>query len=151
VDFWREQRSCADTSFQIYPRHPHHMVVSFPNSFLRSQRRIFWRVEVEWLSSPLCHTARPSPRIPPGAASRRDKWSGHIALPGGRQEAGETELQAAVRECREEVGVSLAPRYVCIDPRLLPIGNNSFNRCRPAYLLSCASMATSDFMSVSLS
>eukprot|EP00752_Nemacystus_decipiens_P014754 g13137.t1 len=41
------------------------------------------------------------------AMSPRDPWSGHIALPGGRQEAGETELQAAVRECREEVGLSL--------------------------------------------
>eukprot|EP00904_Undaria_pinnatifida_P007881 jgi/Undpi1/4222/HiC_scaffold_16.g07588.m1 len=36
-----------------------------------------------------------------------DRWSGHMALPGGRQEPGETELQVAVRECREEVGLSL--------------------------------------------
>lgn len=40
----------------------------------------------------------------------RDKWSGDIALPGGRQELDETELQAAVRECQEEVGVSLDSR-----------------------------------------
>ncbi|CAN0043710.1 unnamed protein product [Ectocarpus sp. 6 AP-2014] len=41
------------------------------------------------------------------AVSLRDKWSGHIALPGGRQEPGESELQTAVRECQEEVGISL--------------------------------------------
>lgn len=40
----------------------------------------------------------------------RDKWSGDIALPGGRLEPDETELQAAVRECQEEVGVSLVSR-----------------------------------------
>lgn len=40
----------------------------------------------------------------------RDAWSGHVALPGGRQEVGESELQAAVRECEEEVGIELVSR-----------------------------------------
>ena len=38
-----------------------------------------------------------------------DPWSGQIALPGGRQDPGDTDLLAtAVRETREETGVDLA-------------------------------------------
>jgi hypothetical protein len=33
----------------------------------------------------------------------KDPWSGDIALPGGRQDEGETDLETAIRECREEV------------------------------------------------
>ncbi|CAN0149487.1 unnamed protein product [Ascophyllum nodosum] len=52
------------------------------------------------------------------AFNPRDKWSGHIALPGGRQEAEETAFQAAVRECEEEVGISLEPSRFAILGRL---------------------------------
>jgi 8-oxo-dGTP pyrophosphatase MutT (NUDIX family) len=39
-----------------------------------------------------------------------DPWSGHMALPGGRREEGDTDLVAtAVRETREEVGLALGP------------------------------------------
>ncbi|HEX7337876.1 MAG TPA: CoA pyrophosphatase, partial [Gemmatimonadales bacterium] len=38
-----------------------------------------------------------------------DPWSGHMALPGGRQESGDADLVAtAIREIREEVGVGLS-------------------------------------------
>ena len=41
-------------------------------------------------------------------ASPRDPWSGQIAFPGGREEAGDTSLaQTAVRETREETGIDL--------------------------------------------
>jgi 8-oxo-dGTP pyrophosphatase MutT (NUDIX family) len=36
-----------------------------------------------------------------------DPWSGHMAFPGGRLDAGETVEQAARRETHEEVGLSL--------------------------------------------
>mmetsp|Transcript_14897 Transcript_14897/g.46905 ORF Transcript_14897/g.46905 Transcript_14897/m.46905 type:complete len:319 (+) Transcript_14897:82-1038(+) len=38
-----------------------------------------------------------------------DRWSGHVALPGGRQEPGEDDVQTAVRETFEEVGWDLSP------------------------------------------
>src|SRR5207248_637661 len=43
------------------------------------------------------------------AHRRGDPWSGHMALPGGRQDAADSDLRAtAVRETREEVGIDLA-------------------------------------------
>ena len=37
--------------------------------------------------------------------SERDRWSGHVCMPGGKVEPGEGLLQAAVREACEETGV----------------------------------------------
>jgi 8-oxo-dGTP pyrophosphatase MutT (NUDIX family) len=39
--------------------------------------------------------------------SERDPWSGHMALPGGRSNRGESMQDTAVRETREEVGIDL--------------------------------------------
>ncbi|KAJ3338385.1 hypothetical protein HDU93_009550 [Gonapodya sp. JEL0774] len=41
------------------------------------------------------------------AINPRDRWSGHIAWPGGRQEGGETDKVTAVRETYEEIGLDL--------------------------------------------
>jgi 8-oxo-dGTP pyrophosphatase MutT (NUDIX family) len=60
-----------------------------------------------------------------------DPWSGHVALPGGRQEPGDaTLLHTAIRETREEVGVDIAGRGLVLGvldelgpstPRLPPL------------------------------
>src|SRR5690606_1699931 len=39
--------------------------------------------------------------------SDTDPWSGHIAFPGGRRDGDEHDLDTAMRETREEVGVDL--------------------------------------------
>jgi 8-oxo-dGTP pyrophosphatase MutT (NUDIX family) len=39
--------------------------------------------------------------------SARDTWSGDVAFPGGKMEDGETDLDTAIRETREEVGLDL--------------------------------------------
>ena len=42
------------------------------------------------------------------AQSERDPWSGHMALPGGRRDASDADLQTtAIREAMEETGVDL--------------------------------------------
>ena len=41
------------------------------------------------------------------ARNPRDRWSGQMALPGGRQQRGESEFNTAVREVMEEVGLRL--------------------------------------------
>lgn len=54
------------------------------------------------------------------AEAEGDPWSGHMALPGGRREAGDHDLRAtAIRETLEETGVCLESRGVklgCMDP-----------------------------------
>lgn len=43
------------------------------------------------------------------AAAENDPWSGHMAFPGGRREAGDDSLlETAIRETREETGIDLA-------------------------------------------
>ena len=42
-----------------------------------------------------------------------DPWSGHMALPGGRQDRAESDLVAtAIRETAEEVGLALRPEHL---------------------------------------
>lgn len=50
-------------------------------------------------------------------AAKLRRHAGQWALPGGRLDAGETPVQAAVREVREELGLSLTPEHVlgCLD------------------------------------
>ncbi len=47
------------------------------------------------------------------ATDERDPWSGHVALPGGREEPGDADLlETALRELREETGLALAREEV---------------------------------------
>ena len=41
------------------------------------------------------------------AHNPKDRWSGHVAFPGGRKEEGENALETCVRECEEEIGLRL--------------------------------------------
>lgn len=63
------------------------------------------------------------------AASERDPWSGHMAFPGGKHEAGDADLLAtACRETLEETGLALpaaAPEWVGRLPGVSPRGRGS--------------------------
>jgi 8-oxo-dGTP pyrophosphatase MutT (NUDIX family) len=61
------------------------------------------------------------------AEDPRDRWSGHMALPGGRRaEVDRTIEETAIRETREEVGIDLAREGRRLgrlgDQRTLPVG-----------------------------
>lgn len=45
-------------------------------------------------------------------ASRMNRHAGQWALPGGRLDPGETPIEAALRECHEELGLALSPDQV---------------------------------------
>lgn len=42
------------------------------------------------------------------APNPRDRWAGDLAFPGGCENPGETDLETAIRECKEEVGLDLS-------------------------------------------
>ncbi len=49
------------------------------------------------------------------AEAERDPWSGHVALPGGRREADDSDLRdTALRETREETGVDIGRHGVVL-------------------------------------
>jgi len=39
--------------------------------------------------------------------SEKDRFSGHVAFPGGHLEKGESEMEGVIREVKEEVGLDL--------------------------------------------
>lgn len=45
------------------------------------------------------------------ASRKGDRWSSHVALPGGKRESDESDVDAAIRETMEEVGVDITPEH----------------------------------------
>ncbi|KAI8910091.1 NUDIX hydrolase domain-like protein [Entophlyctis helioformis] len=71
------------------------------------------------------------------AINPRDRWSGHVAFPGGSNEVGETDKEAAERETIEETGLDLrTPEFAYLgelDDREVKIPSNG----RRLMALSC--------------
>ncbi|KAJ3048728.1 hypothetical protein HK097_010256, partial [Rhizophlyctis rosea] len=61
----------------------------------------------EFLKQPWISHGEPELLFVRRAVHIRDRWSGHMAFPGGKAEPGETDEEAAVRETLEEVGLDL--------------------------------------------
>jgi 8-oxo-dGTP pyrophosphatase MutT (NUDIX family) len=72
-----------------------------------------------------------------------DRWSGHVALPGGRQEENEALVETAKREALEEVGLDLSSSYEysylgSLDDRYtLPINARPFLISTHVFLKMC--------------
>jgi NUDIX domain len=74
----------------------------------------------EFFSLPWVQNGDPEILFIKRATRTRDRWGGHIALPGGRRDPGdESDRAAAVRETWEEVGIDLSPKN-CISVGNLP-------------------------------
>ncbi|KAI8823142.1 uncharacterized protein EV422DRAFT_487526, partial [Fimicolochytrium jonesii] len=49
------------------------------------------------------------------AVNQRDRWSGHMAFPGGKADPDETEQEAAERETVEEIGLDISTdEFLCL-------------------------------------
>lgn len=70
-----------------------------------------------------------------------DPWSGHVCFPGGHQDKGETDVETAVREVREEVGLDLARGFMCVgrlDDRCVANADDVLLLSRHFFLCSCS-------------
>lgn len=90
------------------------------------------------------------------------RWSGHVGLPGGHVEAGETDEMAVERECKEEIGLDLKHNAQYLgqlrEPRVVPTVHKGVESllvvsCRVYLLLGCSkcvkSLSHSDLLSLS--
>ncbi|RKO92980.1 NUDIX hydrolase domain-like protein, partial [Blyttiomyces helicus] len=59
-------------------------------------------LDVDWVKNGEAELLFARRAIQPG-----DRWSGHMAFPGGKVERGESDREGAEREMREEVGIDL--------------------------------------------
>ncbi|KAI9811021.1 MAG: hypothetical protein M1832_001075, partial [Thelocarpon impressellum] len=68
-----------------------------------------------FLSRPWVRAAEPEVLFIRRAARRGDRWTSHVALPGGKRDEGdESDVAAAVRETREEVGLDIEKHGVLV-------------------------------------
>ncbi|ORZ01523.1 NUDIX hydrolase domain-like protein [Syncephalastrum racemosum] len=62
----------------------------------------------DFLAQPWVQNSEPELLFIQRATREGDRWSGHVAFPGGKNEAGETDEDTVVRETMEEIGLDLA-------------------------------------------
>ncbi|KAI8145605.1 NUDIX hydrolase domain-like protein [Fennellomyces sp. T-0311] len=70
----------------------------------------------EFLEQPWVQESEPELLFILRATRASDRWSGHVAFPGGKNEPNENDEETAVRETLEEIGLDLA------SPAFLPVG-----------------------------
>ncbi|KAF9577148.1 hypothetical protein BGW38_007833, partial [Lunasporangiospora selenospora] len=62
----------------------------------------------EFFTQPWVETGTPEILFIERATRKTDRWSGHVALPGGKQEMHEDDQETAARETLEEIGLDLS-------------------------------------------
>lgn len=62
----------------------------------------------EFFGQPWVRSGTPEILFIERATRKTDRWSGHVALPGGKQELHEDDQETAARETLEEIGLDLS-------------------------------------------
>jgi 8-oxo-dGTP pyrophosphatase MutT (NUDIX family) len=78
-----------------------------PNSTVKRARKNAKTSLDEWLKQDWVRQGTLQILFMRRAVSKRDRWSGNVSFPGGKVEKDETDKEAAIRECFEEVGLNI--------------------------------------------
>jgi 8-oxo-dGTP pyrophosphatase MutT (NUDIX family) len=78
---------------------------------------------------------------------KRDAWAGHVCLPGGRLEPGESALEAAIRETGEETGIPLVTDGPACNASVLgQLDDRSAQGLRPSWMHTRPPLHVSTFV-----
>jgi 8-oxo-dGTP pyrophosphatase MutT (NUDIX family) len=89
---------------------PHYRYPQPENRVVSSQNRTFEEQLADFFAEEWVQHGDPEILYIKRAANIRDKWTGHVAFPGGRRDKTDKDDQeAAIREAWEEVGIDLSP------------------------------------------
>lgn len=111
-----KKRASVALVIRIRPLYPHQAV--FDHETSGSSGSSFQRRLDNFCAQPWVQQGDPEILFIKRAARTGDRWTGHIALPGGKRDPGDLDdRETSIREAKEEIGLDLRASYC------LPIGN----------------------------
>lgn len=101
-----KKRASVALILRIRPAYPYQAV--FPHSHSDSRVDPFQRRLDEFFAQPWVKHGDPEVLFIKRAARTGDRWTGHVALPGGKRDPGDLDdRETSIRETREEIGLDL--------------------------------------------
>lgn len=111
-----KKRASVALVIRIRPFYPYQAVFNHETS--GSSASSFQRRLDNFCAQPWVQQGDPEILFIKRAARTGDRWTGHIALPGGKRDPGDLDdRETSIREAKEEIGLDLRASYC------LPIGN----------------------------